>query len=99
MLQKIIVDPLLELKKQIDLSKDVTTITKCLYEFLIKNKIDEKLENKIKEKLEEGNNEVAAEYKTSFKVLLDVLDEIVLVFGNIQITFDKYMQILKIGLR
>ena len=98
-LQKIIVDPLLELKKQIDLSKDVTTITKCLYEFLIKNKIDEKLENKIKEKLEEGNNEVAAEYKTSFKVLLDVLDEIVLVFGNIQITFDKYMQILKIGLR
>lgn len=98
-LQKIIVDPLLELKKQIDLSKDVTTITKCLYEFLIKNKIDESLENKIKEKLEEGNNEVAAEYKTSFKVLLDVLDEIVLVFGNTQITFDKYMQILKIGLR
>lgn len=98
-LQKIIVDPLLELKKQIDLSKDATTITKCLYEFLIKNKIDEKLENKIKEKLEEGNNEVAAEYKTSFKVLLDVLDEIVLIFGNDKITFDKYMQILKIGLR
>lgn len=98
-LQKIIVEPLLELKKQIDLSKDATTITKCLYQFLIKNKIDEKLENKIKEKLEVGNNEVAAEYKTSFKVLLDVLDEIVLLFGNDKITFDKYMQILKIGLR
>ncbi len=98
-LQKIIVEPLLELKKQIDLSKDVKTITKCLYEFLMKNKIDEKLENKIKEKLEEGNNEVAAEYKMSFKVLLDVLDEIVLIFGNDKITFDKYMQILKIGLR
>ena len=98
-LQKKIVDPLLELKKQIDLSKDVKTITKCLYEFLMKNKIDEKLENKIKEKLEEGNNEVAAEYKMSFKVLLDVLDEIVLIFGNDKITFDKYMQILKIGLR
>ncbi len=29
---------------------------------------------------------------------MDVLDEIVLVFGNDKITFDKYMQILKIGL-
>ncbi|HBC84173.1 MAG TPA: hypothetical protein DCZ30_01610 [Clostridiales bacterium] len=98
-LRKIIIEPLLELKNQTNSSKDVRTITRCLYEFLIRNKIDEKLENKIKEKLEEGFNELATEYKTSFKVLLDVLDEIVLVFGDDKITFDKYMQVLKIGLR
>lgn len=98
-LRKIIVELLLELKNQTNSSKDVRTITTCLYEFLIKNKIDEKLENKIKEKLEAGFNELATEYKTSFKVLLDVLDEIVLVFGDDKITFDKYMQVLKIGLR
>lgn len=97
-LRKLIVDPLLNLKIEVDRSRDVTTITKCLYDFLIKNKIDEKLENKIKVKIEEGNNEAAAEYKTSYKILMDVLDEIVLVFGNDKITFDKYMQILKIGL-
>lgn len=97
-LQKLIVDPLLNFKIEVDRSRDVTTITKCLYDFLIKNKIDEKLENKIKVKIEEGNNEAAAEYKTSYKILMDVLDEIVLVFGNDKITFDKYMQILKIGL-
>lgn len=97
-LRKLIVDPLLNFKTEVDKSRDVTTITKCLYDFLIKNKIDEKLENKIKVKIEEGNNEAAAEYKTSYKILMDVLDEIVLVFGNDKITFDKYMQILKIGL-
>lgn len=97
-LRKLIVDPLLNFKIEVDRSRDVTTITKCLYDFLIKNKIDEKLENKIKVKIEEGNNEAAAEYKTSYKILMDVLDEIVLVFGNDKITFDKYMQILKIGL-
>ena len=97
-LRKLIVEPLLNFKTKVDRSRDVTTITKCLYDFLIKNKIDEKLENKIKVKIEEGNNEAAAEYKTSYKILMDVLDEIVLVFGNDKITFDKYMQILKIGL-
>lgn len=97
-LRKLIVDPLLNFKIEVDRSRDVTTITECLYDFLIKNKIDEKLENKIKVKIEEGNNEAAAEYKTSYKILMDVLDEIVLVFGNDKITFDKYMQILKIGL-
>lgn len=97
-LRKLIVDPLLNFKIEVYRSRDVTTITKCLYDFLIKNKIDEKLENKIKVKIEEGNNEAAAEYKTSYKILMDVLDEIVLVFGNDKITFDKYMQILKIGL-
>lgn len=98
-LRKIIVEPLLELKNETNSSRDVRTITRCIYEFLIKNKIDEKLENKIKNKLEEGVNELASEYKTSFKVLIDVLDEIVLVFGDDKITFDKYMQVLKIGLR
>ena len=97
-LRKLIVEPLLNFKTEVDRSRDVTTITKCLYDFLIKNKIDEKLENKIKVKIEEGNNEAAAEYKTSYKILMDVLDEIVLVFGNDKITFDKYMHILKIGL-
>lgn len=97
-LRKLIVEPLLNFKTKVDRFRDVTTITKCLYDFLIKNKIDEKLENKIKVKIEEGNNEAAAEYKTSYKILMDVLDEIVLVFGNDKITFDKYMQILKIGL-
>lgn len=97
-LRQIIVEPLLKLKKEIESSKDVTTITKSLYNFLIENKIDKQLEEKIKYNEAQGKNEIASEYKISFKVLLDVLDEIVLVFSNEKITFDKYMQILKIGL-
>lgn len=37
-LRKLIVDPLLNFKIEVDRSRDVTTITKCLYDFLIKIK-------------------------------------------------------------
>lgn len=97
-LREEIVNPLIKLKSDIDTSKDATTITKSLYNFIIENKINEKLEEKINEKIEEGKNETASEYKVSFNVLINVLDEIVLIFGNEKLSFDKYMQILKIGL-
>ena len=42
--------------------------------------------------------DIAAEYETSWKIVMQVLDEIVLVFGDENITFESYMQILKTGL-
>lgn len=97
-MQKIIVDPLLKFKSDIQDSKDAENITKAVYNFLLENKINQKLEEKIKEKIEIGENEIASEYKKSYNVLINVLDEIVMVFGNDKMSFDTYMQILKIGL-
>ena len=98
-LKNIIVAPLLELKNEIEEAKTVKTITKCLYSFLIKNEIDKKLEKKINKLANDNMAEVAAEYETSWKVLISILDEIVLVFGDNKISFDQYKQILKIGFK
>jgi len=97
-LRKIIVDPLLNFKNKIDKSKKVEEITKALYEFLTENSIDKKLESKL-EKLEKlGFVDVFKEYSTGFNILLNVFDEIVLVFGEEKIGFEKYFELLKVGL-
>ncbi len=97
-LRRNIVNPLLEFKEDLKGTNEVKVITKKLYSFLINNEIDKKFEEKIEELKESGQTEIAAQYETSWKIIMQVLDEIVLVFGDEKVNFDKYMQILKTGL-
>lgn len=97
-LRKIIVAPLLSFKESIIKTNTAKEISRRLFNFLVENKIDEKLLEKRKALEEMNKVEIAKEYETSWKIIIDVLDEIVLVFGDEKITFDRYMQILKIGL-
>lgn len=97
-LRRLIVNPLLEFKEDLKGTNEVKVITTKLYNFLIKNGIDKKFEEKIQELRKIGQTEFATQYETSWKIIMGVLDEIVLVFGNEKVSFDKYMQILKTGL-
>ena len=98
-IRKIIINPLVELKEKI--GKDITAkkITTELYKFIKEQRIEEKITKKI-EKLKNKNLiDLANEYEESYKIILDILDEIVLVFNDDKITFDKYGKILKVGLK
>ncbi|MCI8640623.1 MAG: helicase-exonuclease AddAB subunit AddB [Clostridia bacterium] len=95
-LRKIIIEPLYELKKRM---KDAETISKSIYQFMQENKIEEKINSKISELQALGQIDLANEYVASYKIILNILDEIVLIFKNEKITIDKYRQILKIGLK
>ena len=97
-IRKIIVNPLIKFKENLLGTNSAKEITKRLYEFLIENEIDRKLEEKREELLNLNKVEIATEYETSWKIIMQVLDEIVLVFGDEKITFERYMQILKTGL-
>ena len=92
-----VVEPLLKLKKQLAGLKTVKEITTGLYEFLVQNNIYEKLEQKIEELKQNNELEIAKQYELSIKILTDLFDEIVLVLGNKNITFDRYAKILKMG--
>ncbi len=98
-LRKQIINPLIDLKNEIDKQKTGQNITKCLYEFIQKQNIETKICVKINKLEEEGYIDLANEYTSSYKTILEVLDEIVLVFNNEQITIDKYSKILKVGLK
>ena len=97
-LRREIVTPLIELKNNLSGNKTAKQISENLYNFLINNNIDKVLENKIKDLNDMQKVDIAAEYETSWKIVMQVLDEIVLVFGDENITFESYMQILKTGL-
>ena len=91
------VKKILDLKNSINKKRDFTNITKSLYTFLINNNLEEKLNNEIKN-LEKNNLiEVANEYKASIKVIFDVLDEIVMIFKEQEVSLNKYKEILKLG--
>ena len=98
-LRKEIVEPLLDLKKKIDSEKTAKNISKCLYEFLNNQNIEEKIQIKVNELQERGLIELAEEYIQSYKTILEILDEIVLAFGEDKITLDKYSKILKVGMQ
>lgn len=98
-IRKQIVDPLIILKEKIDKEKTATAISKNLYEFLINQGIEQTLENKMNKLEEQGLIDLKNEYKASYQVLIDILDEINLVFGEDKISIEKYLQILKVGLQ
>lgn len=93
-----IVLPLVELKNNINNNDNIENITMKIYEFLLKNNITSKIEQKSNQLLNIGEEELASEYINSWKILIDVFDEMVLIFGKEKLNFEKYMNILRIGL-
>ena len=97
-IRKKIVNPLVNLKNNLAGNKTAKQISENLYKFLIENNVNNLLEEKINKLHELQEVNIASEYETSWKIIMQVLDEIVLVFGDENITFENYMQILKTGL-
>ena len=89
----------IKLKNNIDKERTGINISKQLYEFMQENNIEEKISTKIEELKSLGLIDIANEYIASYKIILDILDEIVIAFKNDKLTFDKYNKILKIGLK
>ena len=95
-LRKSIINPIIELKQKCGNAKETTI---ALYQFLEEQKLIDKINIKEKELEDCGFIDLANEYKESYKIILDILDEIVLIFENETITISKYLQILKIGIK
>ena len=95
-LRKQIISPLLELKKEFGTVKETT---KSIYGFLQENQIEEKINKKVKELQDIGQIDLANEYVASYKIILDLFDEMVLIFGDEKLSVEKYTQILKTGLK
>ena len=94
-LRKKITEPLIDFNNEVKANKTVQEITKKLYKFLEEQKIKEKLEEKI-DKFE--SEDLKNEYISSYNILIDLLDEINLIFGTQKMTFEEYREVLKQGL-
>lgn len=94
-----IINPLLKLKEEMSKNKTVESISKDLYIYLQENEILKKLQEKIEKFNQMGKQELANEYETGINVFLQVLDELVMVFKNKKVSFEKYRELIKIGLQ
>ena len=90
-----IIVPLLIFYEDFQKEKTIKQMCNALYQFLIDNEIDSKLNSKLENN---GNIEVLEEYQTTYKALISILDEMVKIFGDETITFDKFKDIFQIGL-
>ena len=95
-LRKQIIEPLNNLKSKFGTVKETT---KAIYEFMQEQQIEQKIASKIKNLQEIGQIDLANEYQESYKIILEIFDEMVLVFGNEKLGIQKYTQILKTGLK
>ena len=98
-IRKDIVNPLMKLKSDIDNDKTAEGISKSIYKFLVEENIAEKINKKIEELEKVGQVDLVKEYQSSLQTILNILDEIVLVFSDDKMTIDKYAQILKVGFK
>lgn len=98
-LRKEIINPIIELKDNINKNKNVKSITQFLYNFMQNSGIEDKVKDKINELQQKDLLDLANEYIESYKIIISILDEMVLIFGENEITIDKYLQIIKVGLK
>ena len=93
-IRKKIIEPLVNLKDEISKNKTAEEFTRNIYEFVIENKINVILN----EKMNKINDiEIINEYNTSYKIFIDVLDNIISIFGQQKMSFDEYKNLLQVG--
>ena len=97
-LRRKITEPILSLKEELGKTKTAKEISTQIYNFLKDNKIEDKLNQKVQKLLELEQIDMANEYITGLDIFVEVLDQIVSIFDNQKMSFEKYKEILKIGL-
>lgn len=90
--------PLFRLKQSLTGSKKVAKMNQEVYAFLLENEILQKIEQRQKRLEEQGKLEVAKEQELAWNIVIQVLDEMEHLFGDDTISFEKYRELLKMGL-
>ena len=98
-LRKKIINPLINLKKELDENKTAQNFSKQFYLFLINQNTEQKINKKINNLKKNNFYDLAKEYEESYKIIINILDEINLIFGEEKITLEKFSQIIRTGLK
>lgn len=78
--------------------KTVADFTKALYAFLVRQEVYEKMIARSEVFEKQGNDILAKEYKSVYKVVMNLLDEMMELMGDEAVTIEEYRQILSAGI-
>ena len=98
-----IITPITEFKNNFEKHKTVKDIAKELYNFLIKINVYGNIQDKIqklreKENPSESEIEITNTYIQVWNIFIKLLDELVMVLGDENVSFDRFKNILNIGI-
>ena len=96
-IRKKIVEPIIRFKENLNKQKTIKDVSSQIYYFLEEIQAEKTLKNKIEWLIEKGEIEIANEYASGTKILIDILDEMVNILGDEKISYDKQLELLKIG--
>lgn len=92
-----VIMPLQIFSDELGRDRTVKDITILLYKFIEQNNIQGILEFKIDELTNKGNIDLANIYSQSWDLLINILNELVAILGEEKISFDRYVELLKVG--
>ena len=98
-IRKQIIEPLVNLSENIKKQRKIDEICNAIYTFMVEQNIEIKLQNKIEELNQNGMIEIAAEYKKSYEIVINLLDDMVDIFKGESMSIDRFIQCFKVGLR
>lgn len=78
--------------------KTVREFTEILYQLLIKNQVYDRLQEKSAQFDEEGQKLLAREYRSIYRMMMDLFDELVELLGTEEVTFREYTELLGAGI-
>ncbi len=78
--------------------KTVEEFTRILYQLILDNRLYEKLVEKSSRFEEEGNLLLAREYKSIYRLMIELFEETVEILGNETVTFREYEELLSAGI-
>ena len=96
-LRKKIIEPLINFKNNIKENK--LNISKEFYLFLAKQNINKKINEKIINLKKENLLDLVKEYEESYKIIINILDEINIIFKDEKLSIEKFSKIIKVGLK
>ena len=96
-IRKKIVIPLMEFKEKLGRKKTVRELAEQIFTFLQDIDAEKTMQMKTKWLTENGEVERANEYITGIKSFTSILDEMVNILGDENISFEKQLELLKIG--
>lgn len=96
--RKKIIGPILGFRSSLTKEKSAKEICEKLYDFIESNNIQKNILEKAEMLEKNGELEIAEEYRNGIKLFFDVLDEIVVIFSDEKMSFDRFNKILQIGI-
>lgn len=86
-----------EIEPLLDMDKITSDMVKKLYDFLVKSNVEEKLQSYADKFLEENDISKEKEYRQIYGLIMDLLDQIIALIGDDEITLKEFKEILEAG--